>query len=169
MFCKLKISSTSKNNQILKNYLISFEVCDPQVRNPRSSLHYPIYLTLFNHSARCTLQTKPAEKLPTIFQSCAAWARRKKRIHENFPSTERFDMERCAWFWAGRSSWRVRRAEAMTAFLGGLSGTRLPALSYLFPPTSPYRYPLHLSLPPLRGAHFPPPRSNRPPLDTLSR
>lgn len=68
-----------------------------------------------------------------------------------------------------RSSWRVRRAEAMTAFLGGLSGTRLPALSYLFPPTSPYRYPLHLSLPPLRGAHFPPPRSNRPPLDTLSR
>lgn len=40
MFCKLKISSTSKNNQILKNYLISFEVCDPQVRNPRSSLSY---------------------------------------------------------------------------------------------------------------------------------
>lgn len=79
---------------------------------------------------------------------CVGEEEKKKRIHENFPSTERFDMERCAWLRAGRSSWRVRRAEAMTAFLGGLSGTRLPALSYLFPPLllltvipSTYRYP----------------------------
>ena len=36
--------------------------------------------------------------------------------------------------WSGR---RVRRAEAVTAFLGGLSGTRLPALSYLLPRARP--------------------------------
>ena len=53
-------------------------------------------------------------------------------------------------FWAGR----VRRAEAVTAFLGGLSGTRLPALSYLL-----HRARHHSSDPPfpLFGARLPPP------------
>lgn len=48
------------------------------------------------------------------------------------PEHRKVSVERCS-LMSGRSGRRVRRAEAMTAFLGGLSGTRLPALSYLLP------------------------------------
>lgn len=106
------------------------------------------------------------------FQSCAAWARRKKKKKDSRELSEHRKVRHGTMCLAPSGPIKLTsqtcRGYDRVSWWAKWHAPTCPLLPFS-PTSSPYRYPLHLSLPPLRGAHFPPPRSNRPPLDTLSR